>query len=81
MFFSSFQELTVQKVTIFVAELREAVNDSANKIINSSATILTIVNILNNIANVSGNVSKTVMQVNLPFCKLAVKVLSIKITF
>ncbi|XP_030577885.1 adhesion G protein-coupled receptor F5-like [Archocentrus centrarchus] len=60
--FTASQDLVVEKVPNFVAELSETVSGSAKEIANSSATISAIVNILNNIANVSTNVNETVMQ-------------------
>ncbi|XP_044025365.1 adhesion G protein-coupled receptor F5-like isoform X5 [Siniperca chuatsi] len=56
------QDLVVQEVPEFVANLSKTVQEDQTEIANSSATISAIVNILNTIAIVSTVVSESVMQ-------------------
>ncbi|XP_059212958.1 uncharacterized protein LOC131991519 [Centropristis striata] len=57
------EDLVKEEVPAFVANLSETVKEEKSKIANSSATISAIVDILNNIANVSSaGVSEAVIQ-------------------
>lgn len=56
------EDLVVETVPVFVANLSMAVQEDEEAISNSSATIVAIVDIINNIANISSNVDESVMQ-------------------
>ncbi len=60
---SFFQDLEVEEIPEFSANLSTSVQDEQDDIVNSSATISAIVDILNNIANISTTVTENVMQV------------------
>lgn len=64
---SVFQDLVVEEVTQFVVNLSIAVQQYKTEIVNSSATISAIVEILNIVANVSTAVNETIMQVSQSF--------------
>lgn len=61
---SFFQDLDKQEVPTFVENLYKAVQNDQTEIVKSSATVATIVDILNTIANVPTPVNATVMQVS-----------------
>lgn len=60
---SFFQDLVVEEVPQFAANLSATVQEDETEIANSSSTISAIVDILNNIANVSTVVTENVMKV------------------
>lgn len=63
--FLIFQDLIVDELPEFVANLNKTVQEESKEIINSSATISAVVDILGTIATVSigSEVSKSVMEV------------------
>lgn len=63
--FLIFQDLIVDELQEFVANLNKTVQEESKEIINSSATISAVVDILGTIATVSigSEVSKSVMEV------------------
>lgn len=60
---SFFQDLVVEEVPQFAANLSKTVQENKTEIANSSATISAIVDILNAIANVSTVIGESVMEV------------------
>lgn len=62
-FVSFFQDLSVDEVPQFVAELNTTTQNDKTEIVNSSSTISAIVDILNNIAVVSTAVNESVIEV------------------
>lgn len=56
--------MDAENIPQFSANLSAAVEEDKTEITNSSATISTIVDILDNIANVTATVTENVMQVS-----------------
>lgn len=63
--FLMFQDLIVDELPEFVANLNKTVQEESKDIVNSSATISAVVDILGTIATVSidSEVSKSIMEV------------------
>ncbi|KAM9339668.1 adhesion G-protein coupled receptor F1-like [Symphorus nematophorus] len=56
------QDLVEARVAVFVANLSQTVQTNKTEIANSSATVSAIVDILNNIANITTDVDQSVME-------------------